>query len=90
MTVSKFTSPIPCIPVQHLPVITADSSRVDQLTGAFAVWAASKEAAFLHGRIVWVSWDIEELATGELRKRLDDDFYFLRGTIAGLNGGNLA
>lgn len=76
--------------MQHLPGITADSSREDQLTGAFAVWAASKEAAFLHGRTVWVSWDVEELATGELRKRLDDDFYFLRGTIAGLNGGNLA
>ncbi|KAF2107963.1 hypothetical protein BDV96DRAFT_505206 [Lophiotrema nucula] len=61
-----------------------------QLTGSFAVWAASKEAAFLHGRTVWVSWDVEELATGELRKRLDEDFYFLRGTIAGLDAGNLA
>jgi hypothetical protein len=30
------------------------------------------------------------LATGELRKRLDEDFYFLSGTISGLRGGNLA
>jgi len=62
----------------------------DRLPGSFAVWAASKEAAFLHGRTVWGSWDVEELASGELRERLDKDFYFLRGTIAGLNGANLA
>ncbi|KAF2028081.1 NAD(P)-binding protein [Setomelanomma holmii] len=62
----------------------------NKLAGDFAVWAASKDAAFLHGRIVWVSWDVEELATGDLRKRIDEDFYFLRGTIAGLDAGSLA
>jgi hypothetical protein len=62
----------------------------DRMTGAFAVWAASKEAAFLHGHTVWSSWDVEELATGELRKRLDEDFYFLRQGIGGLNGIHLA
>ncbi|KAH7087178.1 putative short-chain dehydrogenase [Paraphoma chrysanthemicola] len=69
-----------------------DSKHFDdkQLTGSFAVWAASKEAAFLHGRTVWASWDVDELATGKLRKRIDEDFYFLRGTVAGLNAGNLA
>ncbi|KAF2831613.1 NAD(P)-binding protein [Ophiobolus disseminans] len=61
-----------------------------QLTGDFAVWAASEEAAFFHGRYAWCSWDVNELATGELRKRLDVDFYFLRGTISGLNGQLLA
>ncbi|KAH4391247.1 hypothetical protein HBH88_012690 [Parastagonospora nodorum] len=34
--------------------------------------------------------DVEEFATGEIRNTIDEDFYFLRGTIAGLNGGNLA
>ncbi|KAH5170786.1 hypothetical protein HBI25_236720 [Parastagonospora nodorum] len=62
----------------------------DQLSGSFAVWAASEESAFLQGRTVWCSWDVEEFATGEIRNTIDEDFYFLRGTIAGLNGGNLA
>ncbi|KAH8819464.1 hypothetical protein F5884DRAFT_661486 [Xylogone sp. PMI_703] len=32
-----------------------------QLPGNFAVWLASKEAAFLAGRFVWANWDVEEL-----------------------------
>ncbi|KAM0794046.1 hypothetical protein BDR22DRAFT_827265 [Usnea florida] len=32
-----------------------------QLPGQFAVWLASKEAAFLKGRFVWANWDVEEL-----------------------------
>jgi hypothetical protein len=63
---------------------------LDRLTGAFAVWAASKEAAFMHGRFAWCSWDVEELATGDLRKRIDEDFYFLKGTISGLKDSQLA
>ncbi|KAJ4369599.1 hypothetical protein N0V83_005361 [Neocucurbitaria cava] len=65
-----------------------DSNVTDDLPGEFAVWAASKQAAFLHGRYVWCSWDVEELATGENRKRLDEDFYFLRASISGLSNGN--
>jgi hypothetical protein len=30
--------------------------NTDDLPGAFAVWAASKEAEFLHGRYVFASW----------------------------------
>jgi hypothetical protein len=63
---------------------------LENLPGSFAVWAASKEAAFLHGRTVWASWDVEELATGDVRKRIDEDFYFLKGSIVGLDGTNLA
>ncbi|EED18515.1 short-chain dehydrogenase, putative [Talaromyces stipitatus ATCC 10500] len=62
----------------------------DDLCGAFAVWTATDEAKFLHGRFVWASWDVEELASGELRKRIDEDPYFLRTSISGLNGTNLA
>jgi hypothetical protein len=63
---------------------------VDDLCGAFAVWAASEEAEFLHGRYAWASWDVEELATGEIRTRIDDDPYFLRATIGGLKHAQLA
>jgi len=61
--------------------------RVDELCGGFAVWAASKEAEFLHGRFTWAAWDVEELATGEVRKRIDSDPEFLRASIVGANGG---
>ncbi|KAK9491740.1 hypothetical protein V1508DRAFT_421139 [Lipomyces doorenjongii] len=59
----------------------------DELCGAFAVWATTKEAAFLHGRFVWAAWDVEEISTGEVRKRIDEDPYYLRASIVGLSGG---
>jgi hypothetical protein len=31
------------------------------LPAAFAVWASSKQAHFLHGRFVWGNWDVVEL-----------------------------
>jgi len=60
------------------------------LPGAFAVWAASKEARFLHGRFVWASWDVDELATGEVAKRMEEDGSYLRVGIMGLVGGRKA
>ena len=65
-------------------------SDLDELCGAFAVWLATKEAQFLHGRFVWAAWDVEELSTGSLRKRIDEDPYFLKASIVGLSGGLLA
>jgi hypothetical protein len=62
---------------------------LDALCGAFAVWAASLEASFLHGRVVWASWDVEELASGNLRKRIEEDSYFLRVSVVGLREGLL-
>jgi hypothetical protein len=53
------------------------------LPGAFAVWAASKEAAFLHGRVVWASWDVDELAKGDVRKRMEEDGDYLRVGVVG-------
>ncbi|CEJ86175.1 hypothetical protein VHEMI04030 [[Torrubiella] hemipterigena] len=32
-----------------------------QLSGNFAVWLASPEAAFLKGKTVWANWDVDEL-----------------------------
>lgn len=70
--------------------LTRARDREGELAGAFANWAATKEAAFLHGRFVWASWDVEELASGEVRKRLDLDPYFLRVGVLPLNRGSRA
>ncbi|KAI3327860.1 hypothetical protein HD806DRAFT_531195 [Xylariaceae sp. AK1471] len=35
------------------------------------------------------SWDVEELASEEIRKRIDSDFYFRKYSIAGLNNAIL-
>ncbi|KAJ3539244.1 hypothetical protein NM208_g5570 [Fusarium decemcellulare] len=54
------------------------------LPASVAVWAASDEAAFLHGRFIWAPWDVEELGSGELRELLDKDEKFLRIGVHGL------
>jgi hypothetical protein len=54
------------------------------LPGAFAVWAASKEAAFANGRVLWASWDVEELASGDVRKRMENDSDYLRISVVGI------
>jgi hypothetical protein len=53
------------------------------------VWAASKEAEFLHGRFVWASWDVNELASGTIRKRLEEDAFYLRASILGVGDDNI-
>ncbi|ERS98796.1 hypothetical protein HMPREF1624_03986 [Sporothrix schenckii ATCC 58251] len=61
-----------------------------ELPAHFAVWAASQEARFLHGRYVYATWDVDELvSSAELRARLDGDHNYLRPGIVGLtNGGH--
>ncbi|WKT51256.1 Short-chain dehydrogenase/reductase SDR [Fusarium oxysporum f. sp. vasinfectum] len=54
------------------------------LPSAFAVWCASGEAAFLHGRFVWSAWDVDELKSGPIRDRLGKDGQFLRIGVHGL------
>jgi len=56
------------------------------MPGHFAVWAASAEASFLHGRFVWARWDVDELRSGELRERIDKDPYFLKIGVIGATG----
>lgn len=56
----------------------------DDLPGHYAVWAASDEAAFLHGRFTWTAWDVDDLRTGELRKRIDSDPNYLKVGVVGL------
>ncbi|KAJ6144097.1 Sorbose reductase SOU1 [Penicillium chermesinum] len=56
---------------------------IETLPGNFAVWAATNEAAFLHGRYCWAGWDIEEM-----RKKLGDkelaNQQFLRVGVIGV------
>ncbi|KAI0432750.1 short chain dehydrogenase [Xylaria sp. FL1042] len=65
---------------------TEDSIPWDHvdLPGHFAVWAASPEARFLHGRFVWASWDVEKLQDGDIRRRIDEDPAYLKIGINGL------
>ncbi|PVH94918.1 NAD(P)-binding protein [Periconia macrospinosa] len=72
--------------------ITKETLPFDEvdLPASFIVWVASKEAAFLHGKTVWAAWDVEELAKGELRKRIDEDKDFLQLSVVGLKGSNRA
>lgn len=60
------------------------------LPGAFSVWAASKEAAFVHNRIVWASWDVEELAKGDVRKRIGEHDDYLRISVVRFTNANRA
>jgi hypothetical protein len=60
------------------------TTRLVKLPGDFAVWAASNEAEFLHGRFVWANWDVDELQTGPLREKIENDPGFLKMTVKGL------
>lgn len=57
---------------------------VDNLPAHFAVWAATTEAATLHGRFVWATWDIKELLSGDLSKRMEIDPDFLTISFVGI------
>lgn len=54
------------------------------------MWAASKEAQFLHGRFVWAAWDVDEMKQGEVAQRLQSEPHFLKVGVPGLTGGAAA
>ena len=56
-----------------------------ELAGDFAVWLASPEADFLHGRYVESGWDLDELRKGETRETLEKDPWYLKVGILGLH-----
>jgi hypothetical protein len=66
---------------------TWSSLGTANLPGAFAVWAASPEAKFLHGRYVYAAWDVEELAKPEIMERLEVDRNYLQVSVKGLKWG---
>jgi len=37
----------------------------------------------VHGRTVWASWDVEELASGDVRKRIEEDMDYLKVSVVG-------
>ncbi|KAK1988896.1 short chain dehydrogenase [Colletotrichum cereale] len=55
------------------------------LAGNYAVWAASEEARFLHGRFVWAKWDVEELKTGEIGEKIRKNDHYLKVGVVGLS-----
>ncbi|KAJ3914675.1 short-chain dehydrogenase/reductase, partial [Lentinula edodes] len=56
-----------------------------ELPADYAVWAASPEASWLHGRFLWAHWDVDELkADKDFLKRLDSEKGFLRVAVQGL------
>jgi hypothetical protein len=56
----------------------------ENLPGNFAVWAASPEAEFIHGRFVWAAWDVEELKT-RIQDGVKKNPRFLMAGIEGLS-----
>ena len=70
--------PLPCL------------ARPSCLVLGWRLSPATGEAAFLHGRYVWSCWDVNELATGEIRGRLDSDPDYLRLGMIGMKLANHA
>lgn len=64
--------------------IEVTNHNLEDLPGQFAVWAASEEAKFLHGRFVWAKWDVTELQKGPLREKIDGDPEFLQVNVKGM------
>ncbi|KAM0461195.1 hypothetical protein ACHAPV_004511 [Trichoderma viride] len=56
----------------------------ENLPGQFAVWAASREAEYLHGRFVWANWDVDEVKT-VLSKQISEEPNFLKVGVEGLS-----
>ncbi|KAF5243305.1 hypothetical protein FAUST_2873 [Fusarium austroamericanum] len=54
-----------------------------KLPGDFAVWAASEEAEFLHGRFVWAKWDVNELKDVPLRTKIEQNPSLFRVGVSG-------
>ncbi|OAG15397.1 NAD(P)-binding protein [Alternaria alternata] len=55
----------------------------EDLSGQFAVWTATPEAAFLHGRFVFAAWDVDDMMSEEFQEHLADPYYLKVG-IKGL------
>lgn len=60
------------------------ANNVGNLPGSYAVWAASENARFLHGRFTWCTWDIEDIASDKMKAELEKDPWLLKVGIKGL------
>lgn len=52
------------------------------LSAHMAVWLTSKDAAFLHGRVVWANWDVDELMA--MKDKILADPAFLKVGVTGV------
>ena len=48
-----------------------------ELPAAWCVWAATKQASYLHGRFLWTDWGVEELL--EMKERFNDPGFLKLG-----------
>ncbi|ROT37791.1 NAD(P)-binding protein [Sodiomyces alkalinus F11] len=72
---------------KHIPEQVINSMVWDDenLPGRLAVFLASPEAEFLHGRFIWSNWDVEELKTGVVGEQIKKEPHFLKAGIEGLS-----
>ncbi|KAK5655802.1 hypothetical protein OQA88_5340 [Cercophora sp. LCS_1] len=56
-----------------------------ELPGQFAVWAATDEAQFAHGRFLATHWDIDELKGEEFQKEIAETNNFLKIGVVGVH-----
>ena len=66
---------------EHILMATSLTHLAVSLPANFLVWAATKQASFLHGRFVWATWDVEELTA--LKSQIDEDKRFLKIGLQG-------
>ncbi|KAK0647094.1 hypothetical protein B0T16DRAFT_458956 [Cercophora newfieldiana] len=55
----------------------------ENLPGHFAVWLASPEAKFAHGRMLTAHWDVDELK-GEAKGKMEGQWNYLKLGVVGL------
>jgi len=55
----------------------------ERLCGQFAVWAATKEARFAHGRVLAAHWDVDEMENGDLEKKIAVEPNYLKIGVVG-------
>jgi hypothetical protein len=48
-----------------------------ELPAAWCVWAATKQASYLHGRFLWTDWGVDELL--EMKERFNDPGFLKLG-----------
>ncbi|KAK3339833.1 hypothetical protein B0T25DRAFT_626588 [Lasiosphaeria hispida] len=56
----------------------------ENLAGQFGVWAATDDAAFLHGRFIPAHWDIDEVKKSDVATRIGTDKFFLKIGVIGV------
>ncbi|EEY23396.1 conserved hypothetical protein [Verticillium alfalfae VaMs.102] len=66
--------------------IAPDSLPFDdmKLPADYSVWAATEEATFLHGKLAWAAWDVDELRSEESKKVFESNPHHLSIRLIGV------